>query len=183
MNSTKAAIIQLADILIRQKGYHGFSYRDISVPLQIKNAAIHYHFPAKKDLGLAVIQRNRKSFVDQTQVWASQSPGHQIKQFVNIYKTIQKSNLVCFMGALGPFFHQLPEEMQAALRETSHTIRQWVTKTLERGLMEGQFHFSQSPSDLADVLVSALMASLILNEVTHEDLTKKIENLVAYGTI
>ena len=43
---TKDKIRNLAEELIRTKGYNAFSYADLSAPLQIKNAAIHYHFPS-----------------------------------------------------------------------------------------------------------------------------------------
>ena len=56
---TRERILDEAERLMGARGYSGFSYQDISRPLGIRNAAIHYHFPAKADLGLAVIERYR----------------------------------------------------------------------------------------------------------------------------
>ncbi|MGO9147870.1 MAG: TetR/AcrR family transcriptional regulator [Desulfomonilia bacterium] len=60
---TRSKIIDLGEKLLLVQGFNGFSYADIAVSLGIKNAAIHYHFPAKCDLGLAIIERARKRFV------------------------------------------------------------------------------------------------------------------------
>jgi len=47
---TKTAILERAMALLQSKGYDGFSYKDISGPMGVKNAAIHYHYPSKTDL-------------------------------------------------------------------------------------------------------------------------------------
>ena len=52
MNDTRNEIIRLGSELIRSIGYNSFSYADISKALNIKNAAIHYYFPSKSDLGV-----------------------------------------------------------------------------------------------------------------------------------
>ena len=54
MNDTRSEIVRLASELIRSIGYNAFSYTDISQKLHIKNAAIHYYFPSKSDLGVEV---------------------------------------------------------------------------------------------------------------------------------
>ena len=61
-NDTGKKIIDLGELFLLRQGYNGFSYADIAVSLGIKNAAIHYHFPSKCDLGLAVIERARGRF-------------------------------------------------------------------------------------------------------------------------
>jgi len=54
---TRTQILDIAEQLARQRGFSGFSYRDISQPLGIRNAAVHYHFPTKADLGIALLER------------------------------------------------------------------------------------------------------------------------------
>ncbi len=73
MSDTRETIIALADQLIRTKGFNAFSYADISAPLDIKNAAIHYHFPNKADLGIAVIEQEIAKLNDCIQQWENSS--------------------------------------------------------------------------------------------------------------
>ncbi|MCJ7815695.1 MAG: TetR/AcrR family transcriptional regulator, partial [Xanthomonadales bacterium] len=58
VSNTREQIIDKAFQLMLQRGMNGFSYRDISEPLGVKNAAIHYHFPNKTDLIKALIDEN-----------------------------------------------------------------------------------------------------------------------------
>jgi TetR/AcrR family transcriptional repressor of nem operon len=44
--------------LLLTKGYNAFSYQDISKELGIKNAAVHYYFPAKENLVTSIVKNN-----------------------------------------------------------------------------------------------------------------------------
>ncbi|MEM9023631.1 MAG: TetR/AcrR family transcriptional regulator, partial [Bacteroidota bacterium] len=109
---TRESIIDLADKLIRQKGYNAFSYKDIAAPLNIRNAAVHYHFPTKADLGKAVIARTREKFHADCGSWEGSSPTQQLQAFMQLYEHNRQESLVCFMGAMGPAYDTLPEPMQ-----------------------------------------------------------------------
>ena len=61
---TREEILNCAEELLQRRGYNAFSYQHIAVQLGIRNAAIHYHFPAKEDLGVALVQRYRQRFRD-----------------------------------------------------------------------------------------------------------------------
>ena len=37
--------LNLAETLVRTRGYNGFSYRDLAEQIGIKTASIHYRFP------------------------------------------------------------------------------------------------------------------------------------------
>lgn len=175
MNSTKTKIIDLAEILIRTKGYNGFSYKDIAAALGVKNAAIHYHFPKKSDLGLQIIQQTRAEFQQlTTRLDQLDDARAQLLSFAKLYQRSQNRGLVCFMGALGPSFDALPEIMQTALQAASVEVRAWVQGALDRGRTRQELVFSGSSKSRADVIVSALMASLILSKVTGEQILNHV---------
>ena len=69
IENSKRTILNLAESLLQDKGYNGFSYAHIASELGVKNAAIHYHFPTKEDLSIAVIQRYRDRF----KLWTNNS--------------------------------------------------------------------------------------------------------------
>ncbi|HKI87734.1 MAG TPA: TetR/AcrR family transcriptional regulator, partial [Draconibacterium sp.] len=62
MSVTREKILELGENLIRTRGYNAFSYQDISSELGIKNAAIHYYFPSKKNLGTSIVKTNIQRF-------------------------------------------------------------------------------------------------------------------------
>lgn len=179
MSETRREIVKLAEKLIRTKGYNAFSYRDISGPLQIKNAAIHYHFPSKKDVGVAVIDRNRAAFKILTSgPWKQVPIRQQLLNFIDVYDQSRQTNLICFMGALGPTYLSLPVEMQEHLTLASREIRGWLHGLLQRGLDEGVFHFDESAAQKADSIISALLASLILERIASEDVLLNVKTSI-----
>lgn len=177
--STKNQIIDLAEQLIRSRGYNGFSYSDISKPLEIKNAAVHYHFPAKEDLGLAVIQKTMEEFEKMKSNISTAPNQAKLERFIKIYTDNQKANLVCFMGALGSTFDSLPTNMQKALNASSIEIRQWLNEVLDQGLRNKEFHFSESVAQKTDVIISSLLASLVLNKVTGDNVLNNVLNSIS----
>lgn len=175
---TRTEILALAEQLIRSRGYNSFSYKDVSSALSIKNAAIHYHFPAKHDLGKAIINRTRLRFAQHLSEWKSLAPMQQLEKFVETYENSQTQNLICFMGALGPSFNTLPEPMQIELRAASFEIRSWVRIILRAGLADGSFTFNDKLEDKTDAIISSLLASLILNRVTGENILASIKTVI-----
>ena len=178
MPDTFNQIVNLAEELIRSKGYNAFSYKDISFTLGVKNAAIHYHFPSKADLGVAVINRNRERFRHSIDNWQNKGQAQKLKSFIHIYGDSKKRNLVCFMGALGPAFETLPEQMKSALRIASSEIRQYVAQVLSEGKTSGEFAFEDDPHEKADMLVSSLMASLVVSRVSGENVFQNVEKVI-----
>src|SRR5436190_19106571 len=63
---TREEIFNSAEELWQRRGYNGFSYQHVAVQLGIRNAAIHYHFPSKEDLGVALVKRYRQRFSEWT---------------------------------------------------------------------------------------------------------------------
>lgn len=174
MSDTKTKIVEIAESLIRTKGYNGFSYKDIAQELHIKNAAIHYYFPAKSDLGCAVIERSRNSFRQQT-AGRYLSPAQKLDAFIQIYEISQKNNCVCFIGALGASYDSLPENMQHSLQQAGQEIRQWVEGLLQEGLASKDFSFTCTTIEMADLVTTTLAASLILDKITSRNIFKSVK--------
>lgn len=56
-SDTAAIILDAAQELAQTRGYNAFSYRDLAERVGIRTASIHYHFPTKADLGVALVAR------------------------------------------------------------------------------------------------------------------------------
>jgi len=59
---TRKLILDTAEELLLTRSFSAFSYSNIASALGVKNAAIHYHFPSKTDLGVALVARFRRRF-------------------------------------------------------------------------------------------------------------------------
>ena len=49
-------ILEAAEARLRSDGYGAVSFRDLANDVGVKSASVHYHFPRKEDLGVAVVK-------------------------------------------------------------------------------------------------------------------------------
>ncbi len=163
---TKDRILDEAEALLQERGYNGFSYKHISERLGVRNAAVHYHYPAKADLGEAMVHRFRARFAHWVQHLDSKYNGNPVKLldgFIAIPRSYMKrSDMVCPLGVLESNFNILPEPMQ---RETVHLgrdMRTWLTGLLEKGRAAGAFRFDGPAADKSLMITAALQGASIM---------------------
>src|SRR5215208_5867136 len=139
------AILDLAESLLQDRGFNGFSYAHVAGELGVKNAAIHYHFPSKEVLACAVIQR----YHDRFQLWINNariknlSPQEKLDWFFSIYTNTRADNgKVCLAGSLETEFNSLPASLQEQTEALTCELLEWLQATLQEGKDSGVFHFS-----------------------------------------
>ncbi len=164
--STRRQIVQLADTLIREQGYNAFSFYDISKSIGIKTASIHYHFPAKADLGLAVIDYHTERLNKVIDSYSDKSPLECLDKFLSIYTSIRNENKVCLVGSLATDFNTLDEQVQARLRAFSETMLNWVSQFLEEGKKSKVFAFEGLPRTKAIMIITNMLAIVQLSRLT-----------------
>jgi TetR/AcrR family transcriptional repressor of nem operon len=167
-SDTKTQIIDIAQHLLLDKGFNAFSYKHISTLLGIKNSAIHYHYPSKEDLGVAIIQRTRKRFQEGAQKLEIQNlnPWQKLEWFFNIYLNNLQEREVCLGGSLGTDFNAIPGKMQIEIRALVSEILTWLEKLLQDGRNQGDFSFSGNPADKAVVVLASVQGALQIARVT-----------------
>jgi AcrR family transcriptional regulator len=162
-SNTKRAIMDLAETFIQEKGFNGFSYAHIANELDVKNAAIHYHFPTKEELVCAVMQRYRDRF----QLWINNSriknlsPREKLEWFFSIYSDTRADNgKVCLGGSLETEFNSLPASLQEQTEALTNELLAWLQATLQEGREAGVFHFGGDPASKAALILSSLQGGL-----------------------
>ncbi len=170
--TTKRKILDLAENLLQRLGYNGFSYHHLATELGIKNAAIHYHFPSKEDLGIAIIERTKGRFYK----WIYNPENRvlpvrqQLEWFVKIYQyNLNRGHRVCLIGALATDYYTLPASMQSAIDHLSNDIQKWVARLLDSGRQSGELAFEGSSQDKSVCLISSLTGSLQLARLMGEE--------------
>ena len=167
---TKKRIIDIAEELLLEGGFDGFSYKHIASDLGIKNAAVHYHYPAKSDLGLAIIERTRRRFrrwcdeIDKR----NEDSSEKLEAFFGIFKPFVDSGKVCFGGALAVGFKTLPAEMQSEARAMAGDFLLWLENLLNDGRKEGVFTFPGSAKDQAVVVLASIQGVLQIARETDQ---------------
>lgn len=133
---TKVEILDLAENFLRDHGFNGFSYANISSAVHIKNAAVHYYFSSKADLGVAVIQRARERLFQwtQEQMVVSKTPAEKLEAFFRRYLNfLEAGQQVCLGGGLETDFKTLPSLMQVETQKFASDILAWMEEFLSKG--------------------------------------------------
>jgi len=165
--STKDSIIQLADQLIRDKGYNAFSFYDIAKTLGIKNASIHYYFPGKTQLGVAVVQEQRRRFIMLKQSVASKPPAEQLTAFAHSYAATRQDDKLCIVGSLASDLHTLDRETAQSLALFAQEVIEWLEIVLEQGRKLGDFIFTIPARTKALLIITNLLGGLQFTRLTH----------------
>jgi TetR/AcrR family transcriptional repressor of nem operon len=145
ISDTREQIMDRAAQLLMSRGFNGFSYRDISSHLGVKNAAVHYHFPAKADLALALVDEYRQTLRDQTSEFMAYG-GPALPQMEGFFAFTSyqcaKGRCICPFGAFSIVYTDLPENVRKATANFMDETIKWLTQVLEVGRQQEEFSFS-----------------------------------------
>jgi TetR/AcrR family transcriptional regulator, transcriptional repressor for nem operon len=162
MSITREKILELGETLILTKGYNAFSYQDISSELGIKNAAVHYYFPSKENLGTSVVKTNIQKFEEMIDNMHSHKydEWQQLETFIKIYVKSHREQKKCIVGALGPDYNTLSDSTRKELKRMVDIILTWLTATLASGKEKKILAFKEDAKSKAFTIFSSLVASL-----------------------
>lgn len=176
--STLDQILGAAGRLVQTRGYHAFSYADISEEVGIRKASIHYYFPSKADLGKALVSRYRKDFGRKVELIALQTLGRdqQLQRYAQVFRDIlrgsgpQDAGRICLCGVLAAEWQGLPEGVQEEVQGFFSENEAWLAEVLEAGRASEVLHFQ----GLASMQAAAFLAGLegaLLSARARQDIT------------
>jgi TetR/AcrR family transcriptional repressor of nem operon len=158
-NATAEQILDAAEKRVRVGGYDAMSFRDLADDVAVKSASVHYHFPAKSDLGVALVERYRARFFEELAArTGSAAPRQKLVAFVSLYRdALDKGGAICLCGMLGAESGGLPEVVARTVRGFFEANIAWVRAALEEGAL------SDAANDDATLFVATLQGALILS--------------------
>lgn len=170
---TVSAILDAAEEMIRRGGYHATSYRDIAAAVSIKSASVHYHFPAKEQLGRAVLERYRENSLallgdpeDE-----GRTPGKALTDYLSLYRGALAGGQNCLCGVLTMEAHGLPVAVREAGEAYLRAHADWVRRVLRR---MPDWADNAKATRRAWLLVSALQGGLAMANLVEPGLLEKV---------
>lgn len=153
---TVGRILQAAENLIREGGYHAFSFRQIADQLGIKSASIHYHFPTKEKLGETVARGYAERF---KQGLGLPDRPDALRHFATMFRgAIERDGKSCLCGVLAAESGKLSPEINRIVLGFARDLIAWLEQALiaqgqsaavarDRGALwfyalQGAIHFS-----------------------------------------
>lgn len=176
MSLTREKILDLGEDLIVTKGFNAFSYHDISKKLGVKNAAIHYYFPAKGNLSTSIVKNNILRFEEMVENFKTKnfSVLNQLEVFFRLYAKYNRESKICLFGSLGPDFNTLSESTQQELQKMKIKIIDWLADILEKGRNEKVLDFNGDANTRALIVLSNMVAGLQFSRINDKTAFKSI---------
>jgi TetR/AcrR family transcriptional repressor of nem operon len=184
MSTTKEKIVDLAREYIQRVGYPLFNYKQIALELNIKNAAVHHYFPAKEDLGLAVVEKDREDFHQLVKQLANASPTEKAESMLQMYRqyfyngTGGFGNKLCIISTYGSAYASIPLKMQQGASVYLNEIVQWLNATFEEGRQLNELQFEGEPEDITNLWVNNLPGSLLQGRILGPEFFDRAINLL-----
>ncbi|HYG45269.1 MAG TPA: TetR/AcrR family transcriptional regulator [Bordetella sp.] len=161
--TTRTQIMQHAQRLIQERGYNGFSYRDLAALIGIKTSSIHYYFPQKEDLLLAVVQHYQSRWqTAMRDVDAGLSADAKLRDYVDVHRrAFCGTERICLAAALAADLASLPASVRQALQDFYRANEDWLAQVLDQGAREGSLRVPGDLRTAARAMFAALQGSLV----------------------
>lgn len=166
LGDTAERILDVAEGLLQRRGYNGFAYKDVAAELGIRNASIHFHFPTKADLGVALARRYRDRFVAAIEAIEAEVPQapERLRRFAGLFEaTFAKDQAYCLCGMLGMELATLPEPVAAEAGRFFKAARAWLVRVLETGRDQAELAFAGPAADEAERLLALLEGGMVVS--------------------
>src|SRR5208282_228827 len=161
---TANRILDVAEHLVQVRGFNAFSYADVARELGLTNAALHYHFPSKAELGEALIARYAIRFVGALDEIDGSivDPPRKLAAYADLYADVLRNQRMCLCGMLAAEYETLSAGMQGAVADFFEKNETWLADVLRKGRDGGTLHFPGSPLEEARSIVSSLEGAMLI---------------------
>ncbi len=132
---TEDRILDLAEALIRTKGYNGFSFREIASGVGVKSSSVHYYFPTKADLGARVARRYSDRFLyalGDPEAAPDKASGVLEKMHLSFARALGADGQMCLCGVLAAESAGLPAAVVEEARMFFSRTAGWLSRSLKR---------------------------------------------------
>lgn len=176
---TATQILDVAQEMVRNRGYNAFSYADISKQVGIRKASIHYHFPAKDELVKALVIRYREGMRRACDRIAQSNtrPDQQMFQFADLYRNGLEEKQICLCAMLAADYEVLPQAVQDEIQTFFHETETWLTNLLQQGCDAQRWKCQPSVEQEAKGLIAMLQGAQLLAR-SATDSTATFEQVV-----
>lgn len=176
---TADKIRSTAHALMVERGYAAFSYADIAEVLGISKASLHYHFPSKAGLAVAVLTVHRERLVQALGLLDDEirDPRMRLTAYVQYWEKCLRDRSVtfCVAALLGAEMPSLPEEVQVEVRRHFAALVQWIEKTLKAGVKARVFRLKETAAAEAQMLMAVVHGAMLSSRASGSE--------EVYGTV
>lgn len=157
-------ILDVAEAIVRSRGFNAFSYADIAAQLGASKASLHHHFATKADLGLQLITRFSRNVLAAMQDIDESHSSNLIKlrEYARMYEAALEDNQMCLCGMLAAEHETLSDQMQTAINSFFESHELWLEQVLQAGREDGELVFEGDSKTHAQLLLSSFQGAILV---------------------
>jgi len=134
--NTKSALLECAESLTRSRGMDAFSFADLAKALNIRKASVHYHFPTKADLALAMTRQYTVAFLDNLPMEGTAAD--RLAHYLDLYRdALAEGRQMCLCVSLSGSRHSLSDAVLAEIRDFKMASCAWLHGVFAQGRRDG----------------------------------------------
>jgi len=157
--SVRDRLLDAAEARARTGGYHGFSFRDLAEDIGVKSSSVHYHFPAKSDLGEALATRYTERARSYLGDPIDLTPVEAVDRLTALFRdALLKDDKMCLCGLFGAERDALPPTVAAATAGFFRLILDYLTTAF------GSDWAGEHPAAILARLEGSLIVARMLND-------------------
>ena len=142
--TTREQLLTVAADLLQRVGYASFSFRDLAEAVGIRAASVHYHFPTKADLGVALVDWFRAQSDPQMAALCQAYPNVR-ERLLALSEQVAEHTCTngksCPINLLLSEFSVLPENLQIKVRAWVDDCLAGMASWLDQGRNAGELKF------------------------------------------
>jgi AcrR family transcriptional regulator len=165
--NTREQIIETANNLLIERGFNGFSYKNIAELMCIKTSSIHYHFPTKTDLGIAIIQMHRDILEQVVNESDKKTPLEKMNRLFLYYKQLAAEKKVCIVGSLTSDINTLDGPLREELLKFAKEVTSWAALILDEGQSQQIFKHMDDNKLKAKLILTNLLALVQMSRIEN----------------
>jgi TetR/AcrR family transcriptional regulator, transcriptional repressor for nem operon len=164
---TREKLLAAAEVLVRQRGWSGFSYADLAEVVGLRKASIHHHFPSKEDLGYALVEAygDRYDRALETIVAESDNGLARVEAYAKLYLHGLREEQGCLAAAMAAELAILPARIRAAVAIFFERHIAWLKRILTEGRANGTIGADVKPAQSARLIVATLEGALMMERL------------------
>ena len=163
--NTKVTLLMAAEELTGARGFDGFSYADLADIVGIRKASIHYHYPTKGDLSLALITRYRAAFTERLAGISQEDSraSSRLLGYLDLYRdSAQGGRALCLCVALSVTQSALPDASRAQLTGFHVDVAQWLETVFRLARSDGSIRAVTDPKAEAQAALALVEGAQIM---------------------
>lgn len=123
----RAEVLAHSRALLRTRGFNAFSHRDLAALVGVKSSSVHYYFPTKEDIGLALVAEYRAEVMGLLSSLEGLPVAQRLDRFTRLFsEAAAHGDQWCVAGMLASDFETLGDGLKSEVRRFFNEVEAWL---------------------------------------------------------